>query len=125
MDKKNLRDDLFLIFSLLLVASVSIIVTINHRDRHNLLASISVKNEVVEVIDLDRVGEKDFYVDGLNGRLHIHTHDGAIAVLESNCPHQDCVKMGYVKEGGHPIICAYNAVTINIKGATPNDVDVG
>ena len=66
--------------------------------------------------------DKDYFVDGKHGKLHIHTHEGAIAVLESNCPHQDCVHMGYVSDTSHPIICAYNAVYITI-GVSPNDVD--
>ena len=55
---------------------------------------------------------------------HIHTHDGAIAVLESNCPHQDCVHMGYVSETNHPIICAYNQVYIVIEGDSNYDARI-
>lgn len=54
--------------------------------------------------------------------MHVHTHDGAIAIV---CPHQDCVNMGYVKDSGHPIICAYNEVTIIIEGASSSDVELG
>lgn len=125
MDVKRLRNDLFLIFSLLLVAAISLIVIINKTARYNLIAKITVQNNVVEVIDLSKVGEKDFYINGTKGVLHVHTHEGAIAVLESNCPHQDCVHMGYVSESNRPIICVYNEVVIKIDGNTINDVEVG
>ena len=126
MDKKTLRNDIILVVSLLLVAVVSLVVVLCTRVRTNLIATISVQNEVVETIDLSKVGDEDFYIDGLKGKLHIHTHDGKIAVLESNCPHQDCVKMGYVGETNHPIICAYNATYIVIEGGEPlNDVEIG
>ena len=126
MDKKTIRNDIILIASLLLVAVVSLVVVLCTRVRTNLIATISVQNEVVETIDLSKVGDEDFYIEGLKGKLHIHTHDGKIAVLESNCPHQDCVKMGYVGETNHPIICAYNAVSIVIEGRTSqNDVEIG
>jgi hypothetical protein len=57
-----------------------------------------------------------------NGTMHVHTHDGAIAVV---CPHQDCVNMGYVKDSCHPIICAYNEVTIIIEGTSSSNVELG
>lgn len=116
IDKKTLRNDLILILSLFLVAAISLVVLISTRRKDNLVAKISVQNNVVETIDLSKVGDSDFYIDGLKGMLHVHTHDGAIAVVESNCPHQDCVHMGYVSTSGRPIICAYNAVYIVIEG---------
>ena len=78
----------------------------------------------METIDLSKKEENDYLVHGLYGDVHVHTHDGAIAIVKSNCPHQDCVKMGYVKESGRPIICAYNAVYITIDGKTINDVEI-
>lgn len=116
IDKKTLRNDLILILSLFVVAAISLVILISTRRRENLVAKIIVNNNVVEVIDLSKKEEKDYYIDGLKGTLHVHTRDGAIAVVESNCPHQDCVHMGYVSESGRPIICAYNAVYIVIEG---------
>ena len=125
MDKKTLRNDIIVICSLLLVAILSIVLVLNFKTKKNLVAKIYVQNDVVETIDLSKKEENDYFVQGLNGELHIHTHDGAIAVVESNCPHQDCVKMGYVNESGRPIICAYNAVYITIDGQEPaNDIEI-
>ena len=125
MDKKKLRNDIILILSLLIIAVVSLVVVNVNANRTNLIASVSVQNNVVEKVDLSRNEEKDFYIKGLKGEVHVHTKDGAIAIIESNCPHQDCVKMGYVKESNHPIICAYNAVYIVIDGQSNYDVEIG
>ena len=125
MDKKVLRNDIIVICSLLLVAILSLVLVLNFKTKKNLVAKIYVQNDVVETIDLSKKEENDYFVQGLNGELHIHTHNGAIAVVESNCPHQDCVKMGYVSESGRPIICAYNAVYITIDGQKPaNDIEI-
>ena len=121
MDKKTLKFDLILIFSILIVAAVSIAIIFSLRKRDNLVAKISVQNNVVQVVDLSKKEELDFYIDGINGKLRVHTHDGAIAVIESNCPHQDCVRMGYVNTSNRPIICAYNAISIVIEGASSQD----
>lgn len=125
MDKKKLRNDIIVICSLLLVAIISLACVLCFRTKKNLVAKIYVQNEVVETIDLSKKEENDYYIHGLNGDLHVHTHDGAIAVVESNCPHQDCVRMGYVSETNRPIICAYNAIYITIDGnKVINDVEI-
>ena len=125
MKNKTLRNDLIVIGSLLLVAVLSLVFVLVFRKKGNLIAKIHVQNEVVETIDLSKKEEKDYLIKGINGYVHVHTHDGAIAIVKSNCPHQDCVKAGYVHETNHPIICAYNAVYITIDGGTPaNDVEI-
>ncbi len=125
MKNKTLRNDLIVIGSLLLVAVLSLVLVLVFRKKGNLIAKIHVQNEVVETIDLSKKEEKDYLIKGINGYVHVHTHDGAIAIVKSNCPHQDCVKTGYVHETNHPIICAYNAVYITIDGGTPaNDVEI-
>ena len=125
MDKRSLRNDLILIVSLLLVAVISLVLVLANRVKTNLVATISVQDEVVETIELSKINEADYYIDGLKGKLHVHVREGAIAVVESNCPHQDCVHMGYVNETNRPIICAYNAVYIVINGDAVNDVEIG
>ena len=122
IDKQKLKGDIFLIGILLLVAVISIIVVATRRVKTNLYAKIYVQANVVEVIDLSKNEEKDLIISGLNGNVHIHAHNGAIAIVESNCPHQDCVRMGYVNESGRPIICAYNAVYVVIDGESAYDV---
>ena len=124
MDKKTLRNDLILIGSLLLVAIISLVVILSTRTKDNLVAKVYVQDEIVETIDLSKKEEKDYPVHGINGDLLIHTREGAICVSKSNCPHQDCVNMGYVSVSNRPIICAYNAVYIVIEGNATFDVEI-
>lgn len=123
MDKKKLRNDIILIASLLLVAIVSLVFVFVFRTKDNLVAKVYLQNTIVETIDLSTKQDSDYYVDGLKGKVHIKTHDGGVAIVESNCPHQDCVNIGYVYETNRPIICAYNAVYVVIEGSN-NDADV-
>ena len=124
MDKKVLRNDLILIGSLLVLAIISLVLVLTLKTKKNLQAKVYVQNEVVEVIDLSKKEEKDYYVQGLKGQVHIHTKNSGIAIVESNCPHHDCVNMGYVYETNRPIICAYNAVYIVIEGKASFDVEI-
>ena len=125
MDKKKLRNDLILIGSLLLVTVVSLVVIICTRAKTNLVAKVYVQNKVVQVIDLNKNEEKTYKIQGINGYVYVHSKKGAVAVTKSNCPHQDCVHMGYVTTSGRPIICAYNAVSVIIEGSTVNDTELG
>ena len=122
MEKKSLRNDLILIGSLLLVAIISLAVVLSTRTKDRLTAKIYVRDEVVEVIDLSKKEEKTYTVHGINGDLNIHTRDGAICVANSNCPHQDCVNMGYVSTTNKPIICAYNQVYIVIESQIEQEI---
>lgn len=125
MDRKKIRNDIILIAALLLVAVISLIVVSLKQSHQYSVASVYVQNKLVETIRLNQNSENDYYVHGLNGDLHIHTKNGGIAVVESNCPHQDCVKMGYVYSSNKPIICAYNACYIVIDGGNATyDVEI-
>lgn len=124
MNKKQLRNDLILIASLLAVVLTVFIVLICTRKKDHLVATVKVKNETVLTVNLDEKDEKDYVVKGVHGDVHIHVKDGAIAVVESNCPHQDCVNLGYIHTTGQPIICAYNQVTITIEGDASFDIEV-
>ena len=123
--KKKIINDIILISILLVIAISALIPILINKKKDNLIAKIYVQNEVVETIDLSKKEDKYYYINGTKGRVVVHTIDGAIGVVESSCPHKDCIHTGYVKETNHPIICAYNAVYIEIVGAKFNDVEVG
>ena len=124
MDKKKLRNDFLLIVPLLLVAIIALIVILTHKTNKPLVAKVYVQSEVVQTIDLSDKTERDYTIKGVNGELIVHVHDGMIRVKESNCPHQDCVNQGDVKDTNHPIICAYNQVYIVIEGESSYDVEI-
>lgn len=124
MDKKKLRNDLFLIIPLLLAAVVALVVLLTRKTDKPLVAKVYVSDAIVETIDLSDKTERDYLIKGKNGELTIHVHDGKIRVSESNCPHQDCVNQGDVSDINHPIICAYNEAYIVITGDTNYDVEI-
>ena len=115
---------LILIGVLLVTAITSLIIVLTRKTNNPLIAKVYVQNQLVQTIDLNEVGDTTFEVDGVKGKLVIETHDGAIRVHESNCPHQDCVNQGYVKDINHPIICAYNQVYIIVDGQSSYDVEI-
>ena len=124
IDKKKIRNDILLIGSFLILAIIALIFVFTTRKSDHLEAKVYVQNEIVLNIDLSNNEENEYRIQGLKGEVVIATKDGGIAIISSNCPHQDCVKMGYVKETNKPIICTYNAVYIIIEGKANYDVEV-
>ena len=67
MDKKKLRNDIILVASLLLVAAISLVIVMVRSVKKNLVARIYVQDTVVEVVDLSKTGDTDYFVHGLKG----------------------------------------------------------
>lgn len=122
MDKKTLRNDIILIASLLLVAIISFVLVLSSRQKNIYTAKVYVQNELRLTVDLRNDGI--YEIEGTKGNLKVEVKDHAIAVVESNCPHQDCVNMGFVSTSNRPIICAYNATYIVIEGTATYDVEI-
>ena len=123
MKNKKLRNDLILIISLLAVFAVILVVLYISRTSANLIANIYVQNHIVKRVNLNGEDQK-FKIEGTNGDLTVSVLDKKIAIIESSCPHKDCIQMGYIGETNRPIICAYNQVYIQIEGALVNDVEI-
>ena len=123
--KKELRNDLILIGSLLLVIIASLLAVLLTKKKDNLVAKIYVQDELVQVIDLNKAEDNEFTINGVKGKLLIQIKDHSIRVKEAECPHHDCVNTGFVSETNRPIICAYNAVYIVIEGNSDYDASIG
>ena len=125
MDKKTLRNDIILIASLLVAAAIALTVILTRPKAKSLYANVYVQNTLVETIDLSKDEDAHYYISGLKGQVHVMRHNHQVGVIESNCPHKDCINMGFTSDVNRPIICAYNAVSIVISGSTVNDVVIG
>ena len=122
--KKELRNDLILIASLVVVIIASFLAVFLTRKKSNLIAKIYVQNELKYTIDLNKAEDREFEVEGAKGKLLVSIKDHSIGVIEADCPHQDCVYTGFVKESNRPIICAYNQVYIIIEGDSSYDARI-
>ena len=118
--KKHLWDFL-LLFSLLLATGTYFAIDRVNRNissSENLYAEIYLSSSLYKRLDLSIAPDEEFHLEGDDFKMTIAIVDHAIAVKESSCPGQECVKEGWVKEAGHPILCAYNHVLINLLGAS-------
>ena len=121
--KKTFRNDIILICSLFALIIGGLLAVLLTRKRDNLFAKIYVKSELVKTVDLAS-SDKEFEIKGSKGTVKVVLKNHSIGVVESNCPHQDCVHVGFVGETNRPIICAYNEVYIVIEGDSTYDARI-
>ena len=78
--------------------------------RQSGLVGIYRDGTLVETVDLqtDRV----IALDGAAGGCTARVQDGKIYMETASCPDQVCVKHGALREGGTPIVCLPNRITI-------------
>ena len=82
-------------------------------------AQVVSEGKTIRILDLSTPQEFTVTVDG--GSNTITVRDGKIAVTHSDCPNHDCVRMGWLQDGG-AIVCLPNRMEIRLTGST--DVDV-
>ena len=49
--------------------------------------------------------------------------DEKVAIVESDCPGEDCVHSGWINGKGRSLVCLPNRVEIRIEGKAESDVD--
>ncbi len=64
-----------------------------------------------------------FYGEGPSGRCTILIQDGAVRVIESDCPEKICIKKGEISQGGEWLACLPNKVFISIQGRNKRIID--
>ncbi len=95
-----------------------------------LLVSGSERSTVAQIYQEGRLirevrleDDAEFTVEG-EYRNVITVRDGRIAVTESDCPGEDCVRTGWAQRPGRGIVCLPNRMEIRITGvAEETDVD--
>jgi hypothetical protein len=125
-----------LVLSLVLVASSSALLAYYFWPKpasDNLYAYVYISAKLTQLekgsdfINLTSVKDEKSYTvqgkeEGDKGKMVITVKSGAIAVTESGCSNQFCVKQGYVSRAGESIICAPNELLITLKGVDDSEI---
>lgn len=83
---------------------------------------ISVAGEETRRVPLSDFTETT--VTGGGYTLRVSTKDGGVAVLDSDCPTQDCVHTGVITRAGQSIVCLPAQVVVHLEGTAPDAPDV-
>ncbi len=109
---------LLLFLLILAVGASAVSVLIRRQPPKDPVARILLDGELLEEIDLDRVGASySFTVEnGSGGSNTIQVERGRIRVSHADCPDQVCVEQGWISDGTVPIVCLPHGLIIEITG---------
>ena len=111
-------DFMFVFFVLVLAVFIGTCFWANMRSVDGSVAVIYQNGERVKELSLDR--QEEYTVTGVYQNL-VRIENGQVAVVESNCPGEDCIHQGWIKEAGRSIVCLPNRMEIRIEGESEVD----
>ena len=81
---------------------------------HAHTVAIRQDGKLLRIVDLDEVKETEEMTVTYQGRTNVvRIEPGRIRVERADCLDQICVHMGYLKEGGPPIVCLPNRLSVS------------
>lgn len=122
MKKKLNKYDIALI-SLIIVASISIIIYFGRSaaNANNKIAYIYSNNTIVSEYVLTDDVTDEYKVETETGYNTLHIQDGQIWIHEASCPDQVCVHQGKISRDGEIIVCLPNQMLVKIVDNTEDD----
>ena len=97
------------------LAAAGTLATLLHKNG-GVIADISVDGELVRTVDLSAVAEPyDITIQTEYGTNVVHVAQGAISVIEADCPEQICVNQGPITDSLLPIVCLPHHLVIQIE----------
>ncbi len=108
------RNDLLLVAGLLLLGvALTLALGVNRRDGREVV--VRVDGEIVARLSLSEERELPIEIDGrIANRLQIA--DGAVRMIEADCPDKLCVRKGAVRYVGDGIVCLPHRVVVEVAG---------
>lgn len=104
---------------LLMVTSLLLFIPILNNAPASNTAVVTVSNEKVLRIDLSQ--DKEYEVNGTNGKVHIEVKDNQVRVTQENSPQHICSKQGFVSDPNVPIVCLPNDTVVTIEADNPKE----
>lgn len=83
------------------------------------IAEIYSDGILVETVNLNEDTEFTIYSDDSNYNV-FKVADGCIGIIESNCPHKDCINQGFISCNNETIVCLPHKITVRIKQSDNN-----
>ena len=102
------RNDLILIAVLIIFSLMPLI----NFDSGKKFALIKIDGEVVHKLDLSE--EKILTLEAGGGKNIVEIKNGAVGVIEADCPDKICVRRGAIKNFGEVIACVPHKILIEI-----------
>lgn len=120
--KFNRFDALVALIIALLAVAAALWFYLPRSQSGQLTVVISVAGEETRRVPLSDFTETT--VTGGGYTLRVGTRDGGVAVMDSDCPTQDCVHTGVITRAGQSIVCLPAQVVVHLEGTASDAPDV-
>ncbi len=78
---------------------------------------------LIDAYPLDSAERIILPLDSSFGHNVVVIENGAVSIMESDCPDQVCVRTGAISKPGQTIVCLPNRVVVEITGNKENEID--
>ena len=116
MPMRNIRNDLILILSLLLLIGLGTALYFGLREKEDIMVHIYYEKEKVAVLEINE--NREFEIN----QVIIVIENQEVYVKFSTCKDQICVHQGHISSSGQTITCLPQRVVVQLVG---KGVDVG
>ncbi len=111
------RQDIYIIIIVLAIAAAAWgFISLTADQPTSAVAIISVNGRQLDPISLN--ADQTLQVDGALGACTVEVKDGAIRMLEADCPDKICSKTGFISQSTQSIACVPNKIVITISNHT-------
>lgn len=116
--KKGDKIVALIVLALVIISSLSVALYRFFNQGEALTAKIVQDQEVLEVIDLNKVDKpREWTIKGEDGEFNtIRVEKGRIRFIDANCPDLVCVNTGWLSQPGDIAVCVPYRVSIRIEG---------
>lgn len=118
--RPTLWDGLIVLIVAALAAALAFAVLPRGGSGGDLTAVVTVDGSIIATLPLYSPyasEDSQFYrLDDIPYPLVLEYKTGAIRVLESQCPTNDCVHVGWISQTGQQIVCLPNRLVVTLKG---------
>lgn len=119
--KKTIKNDIILVFSLLVLAG-ALWLGIYLTRTEGSYAVVSVDGTEIACYPLSE--DREVAIEGVNGGTNLlFIQDGKARMEEASCPDKICIRQGEIFRTGETITCLPNRVLITITGEAEEGVD--
>lgn len=105
------RNDLILIGVLMIFSLIPLAM---HSNSEKNFASVKVDGVIIRKLDLSI--DETFTVETSGGKNIVVIKNGAVSVVEADCPDKICVRRGAIKNSNETIACVPHKLLIEIAG---------
>lgn len=110
--------DLLIVLSVILLSAALLLPSHLSKAGSGAAALVYVDSVQTMRIPLSENGEY-----ALTGAVVAEVSDGALRILDSDCPDQFCVRSGFIRRSGQTLVCLPNRVLVRIVSAGEQEVD--